>query len=145
MTHRNTANISTLAYNELLRTADYIIENPNVILTEGDLQGHLFSNLLSHKSLSLLEKTSDDVRSIPLHSEVSSFGENGKLSNRVDLAVVDVPDLDTYSDNGSREGGLNSKSYAFEGSALALEIKVNRKGSKNAVISRLEKDLSKLT
>lgn len=63
----------------------------------------------------------------------------------MDLAVVDVPDLDTYSDNGSREGGLKSKSYAFEGSALALETKVNRKGSKNAVISRLEKDLSKLT
>ena len=144
MTPRNANEISTMAYNELLRTADFITKNPNVILTEGDLQGHLFSNLLAVKSIGLLERTLDGKKSISLHSEVSYFGDNGKLENRVDLAVVDVADLDTYADKERRNGGRYGKSYAFEGSALAIELKVNRKGSKDSVKKGLEKDLIKL-
>lgn len=137
--------ISNRVLRELVNLAGWIKENPDVVLTEGDLQCHIFSRLLEIEGLSVLQKSLDGKFSIALHSEISYFGENNRLGNRVDIAVIDVKDLDTYADQGRRTGGRRRKDYAFDGSQIAIEVKVSRNDSSKTVRKRLCKDLNKLS
>ena len=117
--------------------------NQYLFLTEGDIHCYLYKLLSETDMVSNLKKSKDNRFTTPLHSEVSFFGENNKLSNRVDVAVVDVSTMDLYSIDSTSED-RRSKGYEFDEANVAIELKLNKNGGKEKVIKELNKDLQKL-
>ena len=66
---------------------------PDKYLTEEDVRGFLVSNLLKHSEFNALQDTSDNSKSISLHSEVRWYGYSGKLKYRSDIVIIDVASL----------------------------------------------------
>jgi len=115
----------------------------HIFLTEDDLRCNLFSELLKEDVLSSVRRTQDQSCSIPIHSEVRWYGENGKLKNRSDLVILDVAQLITSNNDLFR---LPSKGYGFGGSMVVIEIKLRRPNgpSDNTFKKALMKDILKM-
>ena len=112
--------------------------NPHLFLSEEDVRGHLFCELL--KRFNKLQKTKDNKETIPLHLNISFFGSKGHLSERPDVVILDVETVDLYT---AQRGKNLSKGFEFEKAPFGIEIKLNRNGSKNRVLKELEADLIK--
>ncbi len=117
--------------------------NPTLILTEADIQMQLFQKLVKNSNFDGLHLTFDKQRTYKVHGEVSYFGENGHLNNRVDLAVLDVSQLDTYAGK-VRRGKELTKGYAFGGSSVGIELKLNRNRCKKRFFDDCRKDVRKI-
>jgi len=103
--------------------------NQYFFLTEGDMHCYLYKLLSEIEIVSNLKESKDHRFTIPLHSEVSFFGENNKLSNRIDISVVGVSSMDLYSTDSTSED-RRSKGYEFDEANVAIELKLNKNGGK---------------
>lgn len=115
----------------------------HIFLTEDDLRCNLFSELLKEDVLSSVQRTQDQSCSIPIHSEVRWYGENGKLKTRSDLVILDVAKLKTSNNDFLR---LSSKGYGFRGSVVVIELKLRRPNgpSDNALKNAIMNDIKKM-
>lgn len=117
--------------------------NQYLFLTEGDMHCNLYKLLSEIDIVSSLKKSRDGRFTTSLHSEVSFFGENNKLSNRVDLAIIDVSTMDLYSiDSTSKD--KRGKGYEFDEANVAIELKLNKNSGKEKLLEKFDKDLRKL-
>lgn len=125
---------------------DYVSEvqlNPYNFLSERDVQCTLFMMLNSHKEINNLQKTLDGRKISPLHSEVSYFNDEGKLMFHVDLSIIDPKTTDVYSKRKKMEI-IFAKEYRAGLCYAAIEIKFNRRDSKNKILEKWKKDWAKL-
>jgi len=133
-------------HESVLRSIDTLSEsfsnNPYIFLTEGDMQSYLIKDLLQNSNLNQIKTSRDNKKTYVVHSEISFFGENEKLNNRVDIAVIDVSTLDLYST--TRPSQRLSKGFEFSNANVGIEVKMNRRGNKLKVIMEIEKDSKKL-
>ena len=115
----------------------------HIFLTEDDLRCNLFSELLKEEVLSSVQMTKDQSYSIPIHSEVRWYGENGRLKIRSDLVILDVANLITSNIDFFR---IHSKGYAFRGFVVVIELKLRRPNgpSDNAFKNAIMKDIRKM-
>jgi hypothetical protein len=122
-------------------TAEAFEKHPDIFLTEDDARCYLATRLLKNKELSLPKETSEGLFSIPVHSEVRWYGNNGRLKYRSDVVVLDVSTLRT-----GRYLETPSKGYAFNKFNAVIELKLRRKNgsSDNQFIKLVKADFRKL-
>lgn len=97
-----------------------------LILTESDLKYQLFRKLTQIRELSIPRKTEDkNIYSTAIHSELSWFDRNGKLSITPDISIIEPGHLSILRGNtfGFK---LPSKGYTFSGGAILFELKFVR-------------------
>src|SRR5688500_7133930 len=119
-----------------------------LILTESDLQCHLFNRVRSRFPNN--EPSMDShITGSAVHSEVKFYNEHNKLLIIPDLTIIDPHDVSIYhsvefsmSPNGPRYGPLPSKDYQFGGDALVIELKFCRKkgGINSKNVKHYQKD-----
>lgn len=70
---------------------EFYYENKAVILTETDLQCILYNKLLEITSLSRLVKTAniENIKTHYVHTEISWFDNDGKLTMKPDISLID--------------------------------------------------------
>jgi|TARA_B100001971_G_C18188204_1_gene536943 hypothetical protein len=124
-------------YKVILQLVIDLRRYPDIFMTEGDLHSHLFSKLLEIPELHQRQRTENGSVSIPIHSEISFFGRNRRLENRVDIAIFDVTQLETQV----RDSG---KGFLFGDSQFGIEIKLNRNGGKKQVLKGINHDMIKI-
>lgn len=98
-----------------------------MILTEDDLKCRIYATLSeNHPSLVEAKETSDQhVRAPMLHTELSWYDENGKLTIKPDITILDPRYLSIIS--GEDGIKLPSKQYSFRGDAVLMELKFIRR------------------
>lgn len=128
-------------------------DNKALLLTEDDVQSHLFCRLKSCYP-DYLDTMNRGVKSISIHSEVKFYDRNGKLTLIPDLCIIPPGELSIYASvlygttprTKLRRNRLPSKQFEFSGDSLAIELKYCRKkGGINAKdIAQFQKDFDKL-
>ncbi|MFA5157881.1 MAG: hypothetical protein WC451_01655 [Patescibacteria group bacterium] len=118
-------------------------EYPDKYLTEDDVRCFLFNELMKIDEFSLPIHTSDNSKSITVHSEVRWYGNSGKLKWRSDIVIVDVSTLRVKNDIFK----LPSKGFGFNRPKVIIEIKLRRINgeSDNGFINQIRKDLDKVS
>jgi hypothetical protein len=126
--------------------------NKALILTEDDLQCHLFRKLLDIFPAG--GDTKDNgVTGCAVHSEVKFYDRQNKLSLIPDLCLIPPHELSIYgalnysmTRRGPRRGPLPSKGFQFGGDALIIELKYCRKkvGIQEKDIQKYAADLNKI-
>lgn len=108
-----------------------------MILTEDDLKAIIFSKLsVNYSELIEPQRTEDpDILAPMLHTELSWYDKNDKLSIKPDITILEPEHLSILK--GVDGMKLPSKQYSFGGDAILLEIKFIRR--KNGII---DKDLT---
>ena len=112
-------------------------ENKGLLLTEGDLECHLFSELLKQPSLSGYHPAKDDSYSKPgmkprrlkttyVHSQVTWFKDYRQSGYEVDLTICDpqyleIENIELFEDHPH-------KGFAYDGPCVAIELKFMRDG-----------------
>lgn len=96
---------------------------PHIFLTEDDLRVHLCRYLLEHFGSE--EQTRDGLSSIPLHTEVRWYGNDGRLRIRSDIVLMDVSSL-YVSRLNALSRVLPSKGYGFHIPKAIIELKLRR-------------------
>ncbi len=127
--------------------------NQALLLTEDDLQCHLFGRLRARYP-TYIETMDRGVTGLAIHSEVKFYDEDGKLTLIPDLCIIPPGELSIYASimygssprNLLKRNRLPSKNFEFGGDALAIELKFCRKkGGINAKdINHYKKDVEKL-
>ena len=123
-----------------------------LILTEDDLQSHLFSRI--HRLFSVNTLTMDrGITGCALHSEVKFYDENLKLTLVPDLMVVSPSDISilhsvqfSMTPSGPKHGRLPTRDFEFGGDVLIVQLKFCRKkkGITSKDIQRYQVDLNKI-
>lgn len=100
---------------------------PAMILTEYDLQAHLFAELNKIPAFRGAKPTaSAGILGTSVHCELSWFDANGMLKIRPDITILEPEGL-SITENFFQEGlPLPSKGFIFAGQAYLLEIKFHR-------------------
>lgn len=95
--------------------------NPDVFLTEEDLRSHLVAKLLRNPSLSRPQRTQrQNVRSIPVHSEVRWYGTEDQPEHfRSDVVILNPRQLQTVDP-------VRTKGYGFDAFYAVVELKLRR-------------------
>lgn len=121
---------------EKIKTIEQLyIEQKGVILSEHDLQCNLYMKLLEIEELRAVEKTNDDELSHFVHTEISWFDENGKLTIKPDISIINPSN---FKINGKND-------FEFEGEdAIIFELKLNRNNSVNQFLNELKQDKMKI-
>ncbi|RFM28392.1 hypothetical protein [Chitinophaga silvisoli] len=122
------------------------------ILTEGDLKCQLFSRLQS-----IIPPPSatmnPEITGTSLHSEVSFFDGNNKLTMLPDITILHPKNLSilhstevSISSEGIRYEEYPTKKYTFGGDTIIIELKFcrNEAGLKASDIRRFKKDIEKI-
>lgn len=121
--------------------------SPGLILSEDDAKCLLFGKiqlLLAGRGQSRGVTAQESVFASPLHTEIKFLDQNGALSIRPDITVMDTTSLSLVH---SREGlNVNRKGFVFYGSATAIEIKFckARQGIDSRFTSSIQRDCEKL-
>jgi len=117
-----------------------------IILTEDDLKCLLFKKLFEIDEISSFQyETSDpDILGSKIHAELSWFDENGKLTIKPDLTILEPKYLSIIRSIAG--GRLPSKQYSFEGEAIIFEIKFCRykSGITRSFFEKVKKDFEKI-
>ncbi len=108
---------------------------PDIFLTEEDVRGHLFSELLKNYG-DAPERTLNGSMTTPTHSNFSWYNRTGSLRPRPDISIVDPQHVDTSIEN--------SKDLLAHDIPFAIEIKLNRKTDKKKAKIGLYLDLKKM-
>lgn len=106
-----------------------------LLLTEGDLECHMFSELLQQKELSGYHSTKSgsyigipfngaDYKSTFVHSQVTWFKPGEKSGFEVDLTISDPAKLEVK--NIELFDKYTSKGFAYDGECVAIELKFIR-------------------
>jgi len=119
-----------------------------LILTEDDLVSILFHKLSSNYPVLIEPRATEDshIYAPMLHTELSWYDKNGKLTIKPDVTVLDPKYLSILHKNAERVN-LPSKGYSFRGDAVLMELKFikNKTGIRQATIDgRLKKDIQKI-
>lgn len=132
---------------------------PGSILTEADLQSHLYGRLSRLRALREWAPTLDlYILGSHVHSELPWYDERRKLRIRPDLPIIEPehmsilhgygpPILDPFACAGGLFPGarpLPSKQCEFGGKAVIIELKFARTGVDGAVVENVRYDLNKV-
>lgn len=120
---------------------------PGLILTEDDLKCQLFHLLLRLPELADETETADEgVFGSKVHTEVSWFDENNRLSLKPDLTITDPRLLSIYRPM-QREVRLPTKGFHFRGDAIIFELKFFRArgGIAPRCLPSVRRDIAKLS
>jgi hypothetical protein len=131
---------------------------PGSILTEADLQGHLYGRLSRLRPLRESVPTLDPhILGSHVHSELPWYDERGKLRIRPDITIIEPehmsilhglaqPVVDPFSSPCRlfHKAPLPSKQCEFGGKAVILELKFARAGIDRAVLDKVRYDLNKV-
>jgi hypothetical protein len=112
-------------------------ENRGMLLTEGDLECHLFSELLKQPCLSGYHYPKDDsfwkdgkqaknLKTTFVHSQVTWFKDKRQSGYEVDLTICDPKNLEVVNIELFEE--YPHKGYAHDGPCVAIELKFIRDG-----------------
>lgn len=112
-------------------------QNKGMLLTEGDLECHLFSELLKQPNLSGYHPAKDDsflgygkkpkiLKTSYVHSQVTWFKNDKQSGYEVDLTVCDPQYLEV--ENIEIFEYYPHKGYAYDGPCIAIELKFLRDG-----------------
>ncbi|GAP70553.1 hypothetical protein BA6E_124368 [Bacteroidales bacterium 6E] len=127
-------------------------QNKGQILTEDDLKCHLFMKLYRLFG-DPNESMDSEIKISPLHAEVSFFDENGKLSMRPDLAIINpkntsiLHSVETHvTTMDIRYKHLSGKEFEFHGDSIIFELKFcrSKKGISKRHIESYQKDIDKI-
>jgi len=125
-------------------------QSQGLILTEGDLKCLLYSRLIQNNELSQRMLTQNHgIYAKPVHSELSWYDENNKLSILPDITIIKPENLSILSGHPGdpKLPNLPSKQYRFRGSAIIFELKFirNKTGITPKTFSgAIEKDFLKI-
>ncbi len=112
--------------------------NRGMLLTEGDLECHLFSELLNQPCLSGFHFPKDDsywkdgkqeknLKTTYVHSQVTWFNTQRQSGYEVDLTICDPEKLEVKNIEIFEE--YPHKGFAYDGPCVAIELKFMRDGS----------------
>ena len=123
------------------------ITTPGLILTEDDLKCLLYSRLSDIPLLRGLYNSRDPgVLATKVHSEVSWFDAQGRLTITPDLTILDPAGLRILKGD-ARRATLPSKGFGFYGDAVVLELKFVRQRSgitKSVYQKQIRRDWDKI-
>lgn len=122
---------------------EYYNENKAVILTETDLQCILYQKLLEIESLNQIERTNneEDFKTHFVHTEVSWFDNNGRLTMKPDISLINPSNLSI--ENGTRDIKMPTKGFYFLEGGIIFELKFNRSKSCVRFLNEIKKDFEK--
>lgn len=118
-----------------------------IILTESDLKCLLFNEFMGIEKLSEDIQTQDShIWANALHTEISWYDKNGKLTITPDISIVEPENLSILHGMESRISTLPRKQYSFGGNAVIFELKFNRtkRLSKSTMLREIEYDYNKI-
>ena len=128
-------------------------EHKALLLTEDDLQNHLF-NRIRNRFPDNVHTMDRGITGCAIHSEVKFYDQNGQLTLIPDLCIIPPGELSIYHSvmygttpkKGPKYKRLPSKNFEFSGDALVIELKFCRKkGGINAKdILTYKNDLEKI-
>ncbi|MDO8140841.1 MAG: hypothetical protein Q6358_05030 [Candidatus Brocadiales bacterium] len=105
--------------------ADLYQTNQAMILTEDDLKCVLVSKLNELECFSGFHKTHDEtIKGTKVHCELSWFDEDGKLTIKPDITILDPSKLSIL--HGINFKRVPSKGFNFVGDAIVFELKFFR-------------------
>jgi hypothetical protein len=97
-----------------------------LILTESDLKCLLYTKLMRYSQFSKPQATEEGfMYSSPLHTELSWFDDNGKLTIKPDLTILE-PNKLKVTKGSANVVKLPSKQFSFNGNAIIMELKFIR-------------------
>jgi len=111
--------------------------NRGMLLTEGDLECHLFNELLKQPCISGYHHPKDDtfwkdgkqennLKTTYVHSQVTWFKDDRQSGYEVDLTICDPKNLEVVNIELFEE--YPHKGYAYDGPCVAIEVKFIRDG-----------------
>ena len=111
--------------------------NRGMLLTEGDLECHLFSELLQQECLSGFHSAKADtlhhngikgseLKTTYVHSQVTWFKPDKKSGYEVDITICEPQKLEVENIELFEE--YTSKGFAYDGPCVAIELKFMRDG-----------------
>jgi hypothetical protein len=109
--------------------------NRGLLLTEGDLECHLFAELLKQDGLNRIidsksgrhlsrDVNGKDFKTTFVHSQVTWFKPDAKSGFEVDITISDPAKLEVK--NIELFGQYTSKGFAYDGECVAIEVKFIR-------------------
>ena len=105
---------------------------PKLIITEGDLQSLVFTELVHDPEI--LD------REIDVHNQINYLKENGALGNLPDLVLL-PPNAYSVDTNGELH---DRKGYTVWGSSIAVQLKLLRSHRHDGFLESVEDDFNKL-
>jgi len=119
------------AINKLQKTYQV---NRGMLLTEGDLECHIFNYLMNEKELNGYHKSKNDtfsnsgngseLKTSFIHSQVTWFKPDKKSGFEVDLTIANPKNLEVINIELFEE--WTSKGFAYDGPCIAIEVKFIR-------------------
>lgn len=120
--------------------------SPGIILTEDDLKCRLFGRLSNSSTFGGVHATADEgISASKVHAEVSWFGDDGKLTIKPDLTILD-PSCMSLTRSMKDNMRFPSKRFHFIGQSIIFEIKFVRDGRKfkRSEFKSIERDFEKI-
>ncbi len=114
---------------------------PGIILTETDMQCLLYKKLLEIDILSLLYDTKDGYKTYAVHTELSWFDLDRKLTLKPDITIL-LPDYLRITKY--KNINFPTKGSEFSGGGIIFELKFNRYKSMQSFIKSIKQDLEKI-
>lgn len=123
-------------------------QSQGLILTEDDLKCLLYRKLMEIPELSEITITEDPhIFANSIHTEVSWYDDNGKLTIKPDITILEPKNLSILHGCYDYDVRLPSKQFEFYGKAIILELKFirNKTGIRNATLNGpIRKDFEKI-
>lgn len=118
-------------------------ENRGLILSEGDLECFLFSQLNNHPLFARFEETKTEKwKSGYVHSQVTWFKPEQDSGFRVDLTILKPTNLSI--DKLEMVESYPNKGFFHDGMAIALEIKFIRENTRKKICTDAQEDFLKI-
>ena len=114
---------------------------PGIILTETDMQCLLYKKLLEIDILSQLYDTKDGHKAYAVHTELSWFDMNKKLTMKPDITILAPGYLRITK---YKNIYFPTKGSEFSGGGIIFELKFNRYKSMKSFIKSVKQDLKKI-
>lgn len=119
---------------------------PGLILTEGDLKCHLFLELAKSPEFSSPVQTQENhILATPLHTEVSWFDKDEKLTIKPDITILSPEHLSIIYERHTCKLPPR-KQFSFDGQAFIFELKFIRSwsGFTSSKLDEVKKDFQKI-
>ena len=115
--------------------------NPGIILTETDMQCLLYKELLEIDILAQLYDTKDGHKAYAVHTELSWFDLDRRLTLKPDITIL-APKYLTITKY--KNTNFPTKGFGFSGGGIIFELKFNRYKSIKSFIKSVKQDLEKI-
>lgn len=118
-------------------------QSAGLLLTEGDLECELYGKLRANRQLPTMGQTQGELGvSQSVHSQVTWFKPDQDSGYKVDLTILDPPNLDLLRakvvDRDPKKG------FFYDGPAVGIELKFIRSASKSEVRNKAREDYEKV-